>query len=68
MMEKLKAKREALVAEEAALVSKLEKVRGKIGIVDEMIADETPAVEAKPAQEAPQRTIEFGTVKPRTSF
>ena len=63
MMDKLKAKKEALVAEEATLVSKLEKVRGKIGIIDEMIVDETPVVEAKPVEEAPQKAIEFGTVK-----
>lgn len=45
MVEKLNAKRAELIAEEGKLLADLEKVRFKIGVVDELIAEETPAVE-----------------------
>ena len=42
MVEKLNAKRAALLAEEGKLLAEVEKVRFKIGVVDELIAEETP--------------------------
>jgi hypothetical protein len=57
MMDKLKAKRASLVAEEKDLSFRLETVKKKIGIVDEMIVDETNSAES-----AEKKTIEFGTL------
>ena len=66
MMDKLKAKRDALVEEEVALVSKLEKVQSKISIVEEMIAEESSkavSVDAIPVETpVAEKTIEFGAL------
>lgn len=72
MLGKLNEKKAGLEAKKAALLSELKKVDNKISIVNEMIAEETPApvpvVSAVAVEETEEkRTIEFGSVT-RSSF
>lgn len=45
MVEKLNEKRAALLAEEGRFLAEAEKVRFKIGVIDELIAEVTPVAE-----------------------
>lgn len=53
MMEKLKAKKAALLEEEAMHVESIKKIQAKIAIIDEMIADESGCNTIAPVSEAP---------------
>lgn len=55
MMDKLKAKKAALVEQEAHFVAEIKKVQAKIALVDEMIADESASsvTDETPVAEAP---------------